>query len=228
MTEQELDQLEDLLASEIFKDDAMSLDALQGFLCAVISGPEQIPPSVWLPEALGESPDYESQEQAQQAMNLVLQFYNSIAAALNNQEDFDLILYAFEDDTEKLDYVPWCDAYVYGSQIGENNWFDAAGEFAEDLSEKLEVFFLLSGLLKDDALENKEPWLSPQEEKRAMMLAQEAFPSTIGDIYQFWLARRNTPGTVRREAPKVGRNDPCPCGSGKKFKQCCGTEPTLH
>ena len=28
--------------------------------------------------------------------------------------------------------------------------------------------------------------------------------------------------TVRRDAPKVGRNDPCPCGSGKKYKQCCG------
>jgi preprotein translocase subunit SecA len=30
------------------------------------------------------------------------------------------------------------------------------------------------------------------------------------------------PATVRRDQPKVGRNDPCPCGSGKKFKQCCG------
>ena len=28
--------------------------------------------------------------------------------------------------------------------------------------------------------------------------------------------------TVRRTVPKVGRNDPCPCGSGKKYKQCCG------
>ncbi len=28
--------------------------------------------------------------------------------------------------------------------------------------------------------------------------------------------------TFRREAPKVGRNDPCPCGSGKKYKKCCG------
>lgn len=28
--------------------------------------------------------------------------------------------------------------------------------------------------------------------------------------------------TVKREAPKVGRNDPCPCGSGKKYKKCCG------
>ena len=30
------------------------------------------------------------------------------------------------------------------------------------------------------------------------------------------------PGTVRRQVPKVGRNDPCPCGSGKKYKKCCG------
>jgi SEC-C motif-containing protein len=31
-----------------------------------------------------------------------------------------------------------------------------------------------------------------------------------------------SPGTVVREGPKVGRNDPCTCGSGKKFKKCCG------
>jgi preprotein translocase subunit SecA len=29
---------------------------------------------------------------------------------------------------------------------------------------------------------------------------------------------------VERDAPKVGRNDPCPCGSGKKYKKCCGAE----
>ncbi|MFR3635689.1 MAG: SEC-C metal-binding domain-containing protein, partial [Sutterella sp.] len=32
--------------------------------------------------------------------------------------------------------------------------------------------------------------------------------------------RPNVP--VRNESPKIGRNDPCPCGSGKKYKQCCG------
>jgi len=30
------------------------------------------------------------------------------------------------------------------------------------------------------------------------------------------------PKPFRREEPKVGRNDPCPCGSGKKYKKCCG------
>ena len=32
---------------------------------------------------------------------------------------------------------------------------------------------------------------------------------------------------MRREEPKVGRNEPCPCGSGKKFKKCCIKEPEL-
>ncbi|HWA85751.1 MAG TPA: YchJ family protein [Opitutus sp.] len=39
-------------------------------------------------------------------------------------------------------------------------------------------------------------------------------------VYAGQEAPRGT--TVRRETPKVGRNDPCPCGSGKKYKKCCG------
>jgi len=40
------------------------------------------------------------------------------------------------------------------------------------------------------------------------------------------MSAANTPDVkqapIHREAPKVGRNDPCPCGSGKKYKKCCG------
>ncbi|HOY00415.1 SEC-C metal-binding domain-containing protein [Zoogloea sp.] len=32
--------------------------------------------------------------------------------------------------------------------------------------------------------------------------------------------------TIKRELPKFGRNDPCPCGSGKKFRKCCGVAAT--
>jgi preprotein translocase subunit SecA len=35
-------------------------------------------------------------------------------------------------------------------------------------------------------------------------------------------AQPQRPETVRRDAEKVGRNDPCPCGSGKKYKKCHG------
>ena len=40
-----------------------------------------------------------------------------------------------------------------------------------------------------------------------------------------WVYAGHTPSpgtTIRRETPKIGRNDPCSCGSGKKYKKCCG------
>ena len=36
-----------------------------------------------------------------------------------------------------------------------------------------------------------------------------------------------TPKQLRRKPPRVGRNEPCPCGSGKKFKRCCYTGPAM-
>ena len=49
--------------------------------------------------------------------------------------------------------------------------------------------------------------------------------AVIPDIRRYWLPRRKSAvATVQRDTPKVGRNDPCPCGSGKKFKKCCGAD----
>ena len=56
----------------------------------------------------------------------------------------------------------------------------------------------------------------------------------VTGIYRYFEAQRlvekhlaDSGSTFRRSMPKVGRNDPCPCGSGKQFKQCCG-RTTLH
>jgi len=46
---------------------------------------------------------------------------------------------------------------------------------------------------------------------------------TKSDGHWRYAGMQAAPGqTVRRAEPKVGRNDPCPCGSGKKYKKCCG------
>ncbi len=42
-----------------------------------------------------------------------------------------------------------------------------------------------------------------------------------GDTWFFVDGEQIAGPPVRRESPKVGRNDPCPCGSGKKYKRCC-------
>jgi len=48
-----------------------------------------------------------------------------------------------------------------------------------------------------------------------------SFKKEVGNWY-FVTGDPIAPGTVMREEPKVGRNDPCTCGSGRKFKKCCG------
>lgn len=47
---------------------------------------------------------------------------------------------------------------------------------------------------------------------------RERLGSHVADLRTYWQSKRQ----VVHRAPKVGRNDPCPCGSGKKHKKCCG------
>lgn len=92
--------------------------------------------------------------------------------------------------------------------------------FSSTLSpEKLQEFFALSRMPqeythKEVSAFEMEGGSRPQEEMA------EASMSSEGQAPQ----RRPAPAAapVRREVPKVGRNEPCPCGSGKKFKKCCG------
>jgi preprotein translocase subunit SecA len=52
-----------------------------------------------------------------------------------------------------------------------------------------------------------------------------AVPTTTGSEAQA-AAEQPRVSTIVRDTPKVGRNDPCPCGSGKKYKKCCGAQVT--
>jgi len=44
----------------------------------------------------------------------------------------------------------------------------------------------------------------------------------LGDTWYYTEGKLVPPNTLRHAQPKTGRNDPCPCGSGKKYKKCCG------
>ena len=58
------------------------------------------------------------------------------------------------------------------------------------------------------------------EQAKITNTALQAIKSVDGG--QSTLENPDVDRTIRREEPKVGRNDPCPCGSGKKYKNCCG------
>lgn len=60
-------------------------------------------------------------------------------------------------------------------------------------------------------------------QKEFKKLAYQTFDTIPDALKQFVnLEELTTDATVHYETPKVGRNDPCPCGSGKKYKKCCG------
>ncbi len=72
--------------------------------------------------------------------------------------------------------------------------------------------------------ERKEPELDKLEVTHKEVSAYQEGPAPAAAQQASGPASEGPTGarTVQREAPKVGRNDPCPCGSGKKYKKCCG------
>lgn len=223
LTEADLDRLEELLDSDAFGPESMLLDEIQAVLCAVAAAPEPVAPDVWLPAVLGEAPAWESTAQEAEAREILLRLAADITARLAAGEDVAPMLYPMEEGSEELDFTTWANAYLFGTELTETDWFDAAGGHGDDLFELLYPVLLLSGALEEDARNRGEKWLSPAEEARMMEEARDMMPEVPQRIHAFWKIAGSPVQTLRREGAKVGRNDPCPCGSGKKFKQCCGT-----
>ena len=66
---------------------------------------------------------------------------------------------------------------------------------------------------------------SAKDRKFLLAQAPDLIAQAVIDIAGYWQDRNKPPpqGAIAvRTTPKIGRNDPCPCGSGKKYKKCCG------
>ena len=115
---------------------------------------------------------------------------------------------------------------AYANKNPKQEYKREAFELFEALLERLkqEVVRILSHLQikrQDEAelIEQKRR----EEAERQQLAFQHAQASALPEAEQERGQRAETPQQpMVRDAPKVGRNDPCPCGSGKKYKQCCG------
>ena len=211
---QELDRLELMLDANDLNWEAMPLDMLQGFLCGVASLPMRIPPEEWLPWALGIDPWPETHPEAAAWFDLLVRYYHQQVRALEGAEDAALMFY---EDTQHVStkFEHWCVGFVEPFEI-----FEIPPGLVRDPAELDELLFPLRVLA--NALEENErariadkEWARLQEE-----CATDLWPAVV-DTFKYGTALRNRPTTIKREAPKIGRNGPCPCGSGKKFKNCC-------
>ncbi len=230
LDDEQFDRLEALLDDPALEE-AMRLDEIQGYLCAAVSGPQPISEEDRLIDILGSDEALDSAAGREAAL-LIRQFAEALEAELAAGNPPVLLLYPKDEDEDSpSDYLPWCQAYLAGVDQASEDWFEYfeedQGEDVEDevnyLDERLFPLMVLTGEAEAAAREHGEAWPEGDERDEIEEECEEDLPQAVVDIYRFWLAKRGTP-TLRREEAKVGRNDPCPCGSGKKFKQCCGSE----
>ncbi len=208
-------QLAAILDRHAAEGSTMRLDEVQGFVLALISGPDPVDVAAWLPEILAEEQHFDDAERAQ-VVALVAQWAAAMQAELAQNRLPELVFYA--DETGQTDDYTWCNAYLYALDVAPTDWFAAADDEAfEDLFYPVMV---LGGVY--DADEEQEALLDIDERERDEL--RRALPDCLLTIYRYWQARLNKPAPIRREGGKIGRNDPCVCGSGKKYKACCGRQ----
>ena len=88
-------------------------------------------------------------------------------------------------------------------------------------SEAIKVLFRLE-LASEEEIKELEERSREAQNNREIQLQKEQLKPVIGNNQDSESSKSLSTQPVKRKEPKLGRNDPCPCGSGKKFKQCCG------
>ena len=206
-------RLMELLDAKSEAHNTMRCDEVQGFMMALLSGPDALNPTNWLPEILGEESLFDAKERTE-IERLVMAMAADMRMKLNEKILPDLWFY--EDEAGNPDFYTWCNAYLYALDIVPTDWFEAVAQ--EEFEDLFYPIMALGGIYDDE--ENGEVILHLNEKELTQL--ESDLPHVLLDIYWYWQAIINKPQTVRREGEKVGRNDPCPCGSGKKCKACCG------
>ena len=226
LTEDELEQLEELLVSDEVPADCMNLEMLDGYLAAIVASPLPIPVEDWLPAVWtadeGEV-GFGSGSTLQKAIELVLRYYNDQLAAIADEEGdeegeaegWQPFCYAQGGDDDPAIGEEWTNGFEQGFEMWPVEWPDKVSDtaIAEELLE------LILG-------PEEEVSVPADAETQLAELEQKGF--AVQHLFQNWRALGFPvpepvavgAATIAKSGP--GRNEPCPCGSGKKYKKCCG------
>ncbi len=234
LTDAEFAELDDLLAATPEPFEPVDAVMLDGFLCGVLVQPVLIEPEAWLPHVFdfdGQPlPDDADPVWRDRVTTLIMRRHAALNRTLSEDGWFDpLILEPDDFNPPRTDdpaaslnpvsqaLMPW----VAG--------FQHAMECFPDLIELPDpaIDIALARLYRHLPVQNDEEREVVATLDREHPLATlddgiEDLIVVVADLDDLTRERRYKVDTVKRETPKVGRNDPCPCGSGKKYKQCHG------
>lgn len=211
--------LEQKLARLPIDSDGMLVSDLDGFVAGILVCPDLIMPSEWLPLVWGGDEDtepvFENAKQAEQLVSLIMEHYNATA------RDLQASRYApvFEVDLrhDETLWELWIEGFEAAMQLRPDSW-------ATLLQSDEETRTALAGLITLVKIGRGESDLPQSEIDELTENAPDLIPTWI-DTLHAWRMGQSPASQPDMPAPafgKVGRNDPCPCGSGKKYKKCCG------
>lgn len=214
LNENELEWLDDLLARYGNEASIMDVSELDGMLTAVLSSPVAIEPADWLLALWGGAahvPRWANDRERDRFVNLVLQHMDDIAERLSDYPDqYEPLFGTREEEGQEVTIVEeWCFGYMRGAAMSDWSALPAS------LRPAFEVIALHGKEENFDRLDSlqAEEFVASVEHLKPAALA----------LYLYWL---ENPQALPLKQPvknekRAGRNDPCPCGSGKKYKNCC-------
>lgn len=225
------DRLKAFLADPKRPAGTLQYHELQGFLFAVTSAPELIRPPEWLPVIFNEAPAlYASLDEAQAILGAIMSLYNDINDGVLNRTPALPADCAFRRTTlaNLEDDAPvsrWARGFTEGHQWLEESWDDCV---PEDLEEEfgatlMTLSFFASrrfaeGLLAETGTSDLHAFATTVRRLFPdAMFSYALIGRSIAD------ARRDAGHEPVRAQPRPGRNDACGCGSGRKYKKCCGS-----
>jgi uncharacterized protein len=222
LTDEEQGWLRGFLSSAQVPDTTMSLEELDGFFCALIAGPETVLPSEYMPYIWGgdepaEGPVYDSEAQLRFVLDLLMRYWNGIARRVAENITHPPFLFGADDADRGRD---WATGFLGGLALRREAWVPL---FEHGTANGL--VHAIMALYKSDPDVLGEP-VTPALRREII----EELPEIVLSIADFWRDPQSRHVEEPRRSKKVGRNEPCPCGSGRKYKKCCGASagPTLH
>jgi yecA family protein len=193
---------------------AMCLEWADGFLTALAVGPQRIQARDYLPAIMGTSeagPAFDSPEHDALVARSLSRWLTAIERQLAAGEELDPWI---ERDVPGFEGMLWAAGYMGAITT---KCLDAWAPLRAQRRIKERLMLPVLALMAPDPDEPPAARLSP--EKRLELI--DTLPLVLEATYAFWRGEDHPLIHPPRERAKVGRNDPCPCGSGKKYKRCC-------
>jgi uncharacterized protein len=178
-----------------------------------------------LPEVFGgemsEACEFGSLDQANEIMGFMMRHWNTIAETLFKNAVYVPLL--LEDVNGMAHRNDWADRFVRGIHMRHDGWAELVND--EGHGGCLIPMMMLHHEHDTDP-EMRPKHIGPEQREDVIV---DTAAGLLGAYQYFRVQRETHTGTTtfthepRHNASKVGRNDPCPYGSGKKYKKCCGS-----